>query len=89
MTAPTVRAAAGAIPRGAKAASPNSSPTRVGSGRAASKAADPMFRSYRRIAHWLMKEPALEEETLSAAVDGETLTSHPPDDGRGRRRTRP
>ncbi len=34
----------------------------------------PYVPLYRRIAHWLMKEPALEEETLSAAVDGETLT---------------
>ncbi|MGV0909300.1 hypothetical protein [Martelella sp. FOR1707] len=33
----------------------------------------PYVPLYRRIAHWLMKEPALEEETLSAAVDGETL----------------
>ncbi|WP_174801608.1 hypothetical protein [Martelella limonii] len=34
----------------------------------------PYVPLYRRIAHWLMKEPALEEETLSASVEGNTLT---------------
>ncbi len=29
---------------------------------------------YRRMAHWLMKEPELEEEALTAATDGQTLT---------------
>ncbi|TCD15353.1 hypothetical protein [Oricola cellulosilytica] len=29
---------------------------------------------YRRIAHWLMKEPELEEEALTAVADGQTLT---------------
>jgi hypothetical protein len=29
---------------------------------------------YRRVAHWLMKEPELEEEALTASTDGQTLT---------------
>ncbi|MCI5074383.1 hypothetical protein [Oricola sp.] len=29
---------------------------------------------YRRVAHWLMKEPELEEEALTASSDGQTLT---------------
>jgi hypothetical protein len=29
---------------------------------------------YRRMAHWLMKEPELEEEALTASTDGQTLT---------------
>ncbi|WP_421857526.1 hypothetical protein [Oricola sp.] len=29
---------------------------------------------YRRIAHWLMKEPELEEEALTAVADGQSLT---------------
>ncbi|AJY45971.1 membrane protein [Martelella endophytica] len=33
----------------------------------------PYVPLYRRIAHWLMKEPALEEEALTARADGETL----------------
>ena len=33
----------------------------------------PHVSLYRRIAHWLMKEPELEEEALSAAAKGETL----------------
>ena len=34
----------------------------------------PYVPLYRRIAHWLMKEPALEEETLSASVNGQMMT---------------
>ncbi|MET3598790.1 hypothetical protein [Martelella mangrovi] len=33
----------------------------------------PYVPLYRRIAHWLMQEPALEEEALTATSDGETL----------------
>jgi Putative glutamine amidotransferase len=33
----------------------------------------PHVSLYRRIAHWLMKEPELEEEALSAAAKGQTL----------------
>ena len=29
---------------------------------------------YRRVAHWLMKEPELEEEALTASTEGQTLT---------------
>ena len=29
---------------------------------------------YRRVAHWLMKEPELEEEALTASTDGQALT---------------
>ncbi len=32
-----------------------------------------MCALYRRIAHWLMKEPALEEEALTARASGRTL----------------
>lgn len=34
----------------------------------------PHVQLFRRLAHWLMKEPELEEEALSAAALGETLT---------------
>ena len=34
----------------------------------------PQAELLRRVAHWLMKEPALEEEALTASVDGGTLT---------------
>ncbi len=34
----------------------------------------PQAELLRRVAHWLMKEPALEEEALVASVDGETLS---------------
>ena len=34
----------------------------------------PQAELLRRVAHWLMKEPALEEEALTAAVDAGTLT---------------
>jgi hypothetical protein len=34
----------------------------------------PQAELLRRIAHWLMKEPALEEEALTATVDGGTLS---------------
>ena len=33
----------------------------------------PQAELLRRIAHWLMKEPALEEEALTASIDGGTL----------------
>ncbi len=33
----------------------------------------PQAELLRRVAHWLMKEPALEEEALTASVDGGTL----------------
>ena len=34
----------------------------------------PQAELLRRLAHWLMKEPDLEEESLSATIDGTTLT---------------
>lgn len=34
----------------------------------------PQAELLRRLAHWLMKEPDLEEENLSASIDGATLT---------------
>ncbi len=34
----------------------------------------PQAELLRRVAHWLMKEPALEEEALTATVDGGTLS---------------
>ena len=34
----------------------------------------PQSELLRRVAHWLMKEPDLEEESLSAAINGTTLT---------------
>ncbi len=58
---------------------------RVGQGRAALLLSDqiwlwsrdhegggPQAELLRRVAHWLMKEPALEEEALTASVDGGT-----------------
>ncbi len=60
---------------------------RVGQGRAALLLSDqiwlwsrdhegggPQAELLRRVAHWLMKEPALEEEALTATVDAGTLT---------------
>lgn len=60
---------------------------RVGEGRVAVIASDhswlwsrgfegggPQAELLRRLAHWLMKEPELEEEALSAAAQGSTLT---------------
>ena len=38
------------------------------------KAAAPYTDLLRRLAHWLMKEPDLEEETLKATSHGQTLT---------------
>ena len=34
----------------------------------------PQLELLRRLAHWMLKEPELEEETLSASVSGQTLT---------------
>ena len=61
---------------------------RVGEGRVALLASDhawlwtrgvegggPQAELLRRIAHWLMKEPELEEESLTATVTGTTLTA--------------
>ena len=42
----------------------------------------PHVALYRRIAHWLMKEPELEEERLTADGRGMTLDVTPPDDER-------
>ncbi|MBV2144039.1 hypothetical protein KUG47_11100 [Falsochrobactrum sp. TDYN1] len=36
----------------------------------------PYAALYRRIAHWLMQEPELEEEALTASSNGRTLTIH-------------
>jgi hypothetical protein len=60
---------------------------RVGQGRAALLLSDqiwlwarnhdgggPQAELLRRVAHWLMKEPSLEEEALDASIDGGTLT---------------
>ena len=52
---------------------PNLLSDQVGCGHAALRAAGPYAQLYRRIAHWLMKEPALEEEALTATADGTTL----------------
>lgn len=34
----------------------------------------PQLELLRRLAHWMLKEPELEEETLTATVEGQTLT---------------
>ncbi len=60
---------------------------RVGQGRAALLLSDqiwlwsrdhegggPQAELLRRVAHWLMKEPALEEEALTATMDGGSLS---------------
>ncbi len=60
---------------------------RVGQGRVAVLASDqawlwgrgyegggPQLELLRRLAHWMLKEPELEEEALTATVQGETLT---------------
>ncbi len=60
---------------------------RVGAGRVALLASDhawlwsrgfegggPQLELLRRLAHWMMKEPDLEEEALSAAAEGQALT---------------
>jgi hypothetical protein len=60
---------------------------RVGEGRVAILASDhawlwgrgyegggPQLELLRRLAHWMLKEPELEEETLGATVSGQTLT---------------
>ncbi len=75
---------------------------RVGQGRAALLLSDqiwlwsrdhegggPQAELLRRVAHWLMKEPALEEEALTAAVENGTLrSSAAPPRTRRRRRSR-
>ena len=70
--------------------------SRVGEGRAALLATDhawlwdrgfegggPQLELLRRLAHWLMQEPELEEEALWAEPAGQTHADHPPDAGRG------
>ncbi|HDR29381.1 hypothetical protein [Rhodovulum sp.] len=60
---------------------------RVGEGRVALMASDhawlwsrgfegggPQMELLRRLAHWMMKEPDLEEESLGAAAEGQTMT---------------
>ncbi|MEY4984581.1 MAG: hypothetical protein RIR62_2847 [Pseudomonadota bacterium] len=60
---------------------------RVGEGRVAVLASDhawlwgrgfegggPQLELLRRLAHWMLKEPELEEEALTASADGQTLT---------------
>ncbi|SMX45489.1 glutamine amidotransferase [Actibacterium lipolyticum] len=60
---------------------------RVGEGRVALMASDhawlwhrgfegggPQLELLRRLAHWMMKEPELEEEALSAVADGQSIT---------------
>jgi hypothetical protein len=60
---------------------------RVGEGRVALLASDhawlwdrgyegggPQLEMLRRLAHWMMGEPDLEEEALVASADGQTLT---------------
>jgi len=60
---------------------------RVGEGRLALMASDhawlwdrgfegggPQLELLRRLAHWMMKEPELEEEALSASAEGQTMT---------------
>ena len=45
----------------------------------------PQLELLRRLAHWLMKEPELEEEALSATAEGQTLTITRRSLSRGRR----
>ena len=64
---------------------------RVGEGRVALLASDhawlwnrgyegggPQLELLRRLAHWMMKEPELEEEALWAEATGQTDAYHPP-----------
>jgi hypothetical protein len=64
---------------------------RVGEGRVALLASDhawlwdrgyegggPQLEMLRRLAHWMMGEPDLEEEALVASAEGQTLNRHPP-----------
>ncbi|TCP38667.1 glutamine amidotransferase [Rhodovulum marinum] len=78
---------------------------RVGEGRVALLASDhawlwnrgfegggPQLELLRRLAHWMMKEPELEEEALSAEAEGQTMTitrRSLAQDGRSVRITRP
>ena len=58
----------------ARAARRCCSPTRFGCGPRDHEGGGPQAELLRRVAHWLMKEPALEEEALTATVDGGTLS---------------
>ena len=53
-----------------RAASPCSCPTMPGCGRGATRRAARYLDLLRRLGHWLMKEPALEEEALRAQTTG-------------------
>jgi hypothetical protein len=68
---------------------------RVGEGRVALLASDhawlwdrgyegggPQLEMLRRLAHWMMGEPDLEEEALVAGADGQTIDRHAPHAGR-------
>ena len=44
----------------------------------------PQLELLRRLAHWLMKEPELEEEVLRGAGEDGGVTDRPPDAGRHR-----
>ena len=68
------RPAAGAARASTRGASRCCSPTRCGCGRAATTAAARYLDLLRRLAHWLMKEPELEEEALRARANGHDLT---------------
>ncbi len=71
---------------------------RVGEGRVAVLASDqawlwgrgyegggPQLELLRRLAHWMLKEPELEEEALTATAEGAGADDHPPHHRRCRR----
>ena len=64
------QAAARALARGQGPRRPAALATRSGSGRAASRAAARISTCCAALAHWLMKEPELEEEALRATAKG-------------------
>ena len=76
-----VLVARGRRPRGAAAC-----PIRSGCGRAAFEGGGPHLDLLRRLSHWLMKEPDLEEEALRLMVSGHQPRGAAADHGRRRRR---
>ena len=69
-------------PARTRAASRSCSPTTPGCGRAAFSDGGPHLDLLRRLAHWLMKEPALEEEALRARGRRARHPHRAPDHGR-------
>ena len=49
-------------------------PTRPGCGARGYEGGGPQLELLRRLAHWMMKEPELEEEALTASAEGQTVT---------------